>query len=629
MTQARNWLLYGCLLVILSVWAFGDLRHHNWAFDDEDYIENARIAQTRFIHILSPEKAWAARPVVHFYFWAAYPIFGDDPGYYHLANAALHTLVAFSCALLFHGLGGGFAASTVAGVLFLVNVAHFRAVYWISGVGLLLGTLFGLVSALCLLGFLNRGKPIDKWASLFFFTAAVFAHEAAVVFLGLLGILIWRSRGRKGLKLLAPYLPVAFALWAVSRYVYPTPLAEDDGYGLGSHVFLNFLNGIFFLISGSHHDMSWLGLPAPAKAVMGFLIAAVLLVISWRHGQIRLVLLWVFISLLPYLPWRDRAEAWRYFYTPASGSSTLYAMLLLWTARRAAALGRRRWLRPAAWLSLGGLLVWSSLRHTDGLQAVQYAFSARHFQKKGDFRQALVEYRRAEDLAHPRRAFRDRVKFNGAVCMLEVGEVDGAYGILSEIAVEYPEYGPVYRPLLRAYRERHGLRDVSRGVSQEDVLSTETSSSLRASIDRSIKEGEWRHAEALCLLYLHFLPGDLGMRTRMAAVHEKTGREEQGRRELMEVAGVLNEQACDHIASGQYDAAESLLVEAIRLAPGVAYPHFNLGDAYWRAGKWALCVEEWETVLELAPDDGNLKRLLADRLRTARERAMEDERSSP
>lgn len=41
--------------------------------------------------------------------------------------------------------------------------------------------------------------------------------------------------------------------------------------------------------------------------------------------------------------------------------------------------------------------------------------------------------------------------------------------------------------------------------------------------------------------------------------------------------------------------------EAIRLAPGLADAHFNMGRAYWELGRWSDCVNAWEETLRIQP----------------------------
>lgn len=186
-----HWLIYALTLATLSAALFADLRHHDWAFDDEDFVANARLAQDHFLHIFAPDKPFAARPTVHLYFWAVHPLFGANPAPYHLANVGLHALVALLLALLIHALSRRFVLAAVAGLLFLTTAIHLRAVYWIAGVSHLLGAGLGLAAVLAFVSYLDTGRAPYRYLSLLLFALAALAHESAAIFILLFALALY------------------------------------------------------------------------------------------------------------------------------------------------------------------------------------------------------------------------------------------------------------------------------------------------------------------------------------------------------------------------------------------------------------------------------------------------------
>ena len=140
-TSLKHWISLALILAASASYLSLDLRHHDWSFDDDNYIEDARMAQSRFSHVFSPDKAGAGRPTVHLYFYALFPIFEEDPGKYHVANLFVHAANAFLLATLVHRLGANFWVAASTGLLFYFSLSHFRAILWISGIGQSVGGL--------------------------------------------------------------------------------------------------------------------------------------------------------------------------------------------------------------------------------------------------------------------------------------------------------------------------------------------------------------------------------------------------------------------------------------------------------------------------------------------------------
>ena len=97
--------------------------------------------------MIDAEKPWASRPFVHLYFLAVFPLFGENPVGYHVLNVIWHVACSYLCFQVgLVVLGMRWSEAILTGLLFFLNVSHFRAIYWVSGVSLMMATIFGLLA---------------------------------------------------------------------------------------------------------------------------------------------------------------------------------------------------------------------------------------------------------------------------------------------------------------------------------------------------------------------------------------------------------------------------------------------------------------------------------------------------
>ena len=89
--------------------------------------------KTLIAFFFSPEKEQATgRPTVELVKFLAFLVWGNDAAAFHLVVVFFHTLASLLLAWAAHRLGAPVEVGLTSGLLFLVNVAHFQAVYWIS-----------------------------------------------------------------------------------------------------------------------------------------------------------------------------------------------------------------------------------------------------------------------------------------------------------------------------------------------------------------------------------------------------------------------------------------------------------------------------------------------------------------
>jgi hypothetical protein len=215
-------------------------------------------------------------------------IFGLRPWAFYAVGILLHIC---NCWLLY-ALGGwpivGPRVSIWSAAFFAIYEGHQEAVMWYSACNELLLFFFGMLSLLCWLIFLERGRTRWRWyfASLFFFTLALLSKESAIIFVPLLSLpLLMPERKLHRAICLIPYALLAF-ICAVSVF-----LTRSYSFRFQDGSFV--LSAPFWVTwSKSYFALFWF---------WGLLSLIALL--AWRaYGPLlRLALIWIGISLVPYM----------------------------------------------------------------------------------------------------------------------------------------------------------------------------------------------------------------------------------------------------------------------------------------------------------------------------------------
>ena len=128
-------------------------------------------------------------------------------------------------------------------------------------------------------------------------------------------------------------------------------------------------------------------------------------------------------------------------------------------------------------------------------------------------------------------------------------------------------------------------------------------------------------SEALFTELLALDPAHLDGRVEFARLHERHGQEEEAYHHLSEAVRLHAERAEALVARGAFLArikrhpeAEADLQRALRLAPGDAGVHFELGFALWRKGLASEAVEHLRRATELAPERADAAYYLGESL---------------
>ena len=226
----------------------------------------------------------------------------------------------------------GYRVSAFAGAFFAVYEGHQEAVMWLSSSAELLLALFGLLSFLCWVRFIeNRGAA---WyaASLIAFCFALFSKESAVILVPLLALPVIHRRTWRAIVFLLPFLGFAVAA-AISIF-----LAR-------AHSF-RFQDGSFSL----HAPFWWIWPSNFGRLLWIWGLVAIAAMFVWKPPRFRQVmaigLAWMGLSLIPYsfLTYSSRIPS-RQTYLASVGLAIIVGFALTASADRYRL--QRRWLVPA------------------------------------------------------------------------------------------------------------------------------------------------------------------------------------------------------------------------------------------------------------------------------------------
>ena len=218
-----TWCLYGLLMAGLTFGAFGNLSTHLFDGEDTQYLRDAAVSQRDFSFVTSPDRIYPGRPTFNLYLWVAYKLFEDDPAGYHNLQVCLHLAVSLLLAFTFRRLGSNFELSLIGGLLFLLNVAHFRAVHWISCTNYLLALFLGLTALLLYSHGLRTRNSRWSYAAAAVLAVAIFAHASTVAITLPLLILTLTAKlpKLKVIHLLIPQFAIAGICGILLIFVYP------------------------------------------------------------------------------------------------------------------------------------------------------------------------------------------------------------------------------------------------------------------------------------------------------------------------------------------------------------------------------------------------------------------------
>jgi len=330
-----TWSAYLLLVCVLAFLCFAGLVDHRLDTDDPEWLQDVATLDENFAKILSPDLNFPGRPTVHLFLWAGYALWGARPGPFHLLVVIIHVLASLLLVLVCRHLGAGPELSFLSGLLFLVNLAHFRAVHWIAGIAYPLTLGGGLLGVLCFLRYLECRSRFWLAGLYGALLAAVLAHTSAAPVWLFCAYLAWQKREKTKtivFNLVPLGLLVAVAIFTIVHFYAQTPQVAQtvrsvDLPYLLRH-FLFFWSRLFTTAHGFlvplYASQDW------EMAVGGLAFLGFLFVLYRRTFPVTEWAIWALLTTLPFLNSTVFAPS-RYLYLASAGSSAIIA----WTLQRA------------------------------------------------------------------------------------------------------------------------------------------------------------------------------------------------------------------------------------------------------------------------------------------------------
>jgi hypothetical protein len=297
-------------------------------------------------------------------------------GFSRLAFGISSILLHAVNALLVYALGAarriGWRLSALTAIFFVLQERYHEAVIWYSALPELLAFLFGLLTLLFWVRWLQSPEASAlAWAgALACFCLALLSKESAASFALLMPLFV-AGGSRKGYRPLLALIPFGLV---VAVYVGLVFSGQDQNH--------HFRDGTFSLQVGALKAL--IGSAVRALWIWGIVGLIVIMVIGIRkrYDVVTLALSWILITLLPYsfLTYMPRVPS-RHQYLAAVGCSLILALAATMLRERVG----KRWV-----IGLFALLI--GVHHISYLWAAKYA----QFRERAEPIEALLRYMRHE-----------------------------------------------------------------------------------------------------------------------------------------------------------------------------------------------------------------------------------------
>jgi tetratricopeptide (TPR) repeat protein len=237
MEQKRRYLLISSLLLLaVNLGIFLPSMQGDFLWDDKYFIsENPALLGSRFLRtfLTSPFGGFSGvdensvkadqtrqfyRPLTSLSYWLDFKIWGLNAAGFHLTNILLQTINSILLFFILQNLRINLLSSFLSALLFSAFPLHFENVAWISGRTDLLSFLFGALSVLFFLKFLERKKSFFLALSSIFYLCSLFSKENAL-FLPVIFLLLLYKKEPKAKDALISGWPFGLVLlvWVILR----------------------------------------------------------------------------------------------------------------------------------------------------------------------------------------------------------------------------------------------------------------------------------------------------------------------------------------------------------------------------------------------------------------------------
>lgn len=396
-----TYLIYGFLMVILTWLTFNNLATHEFENDDHAYLELLSSAQQDLSLLFDINRQVAMRPLVDLLAYISYLAWNDNPAPYHIFLVIMQLLASFLLAYTFYKLGANLETSLLGGLLFLMNVSHFRVVQWITCRSYVLTLIFGLVVLIFFFTYLKQNQQKYLLYASLFLILSIFTHPATFTFAFFCSYLAWRQHHaiRPALSCSWPLLILAPACVIVASAI---SLQSDQVSGISiSFQPIEMLNYLLWYTSRLLTNAHWIlasfkETPDRWELVVGFFICIGIIFLSFRKYYPEADWgIWILLNMLPfiYFPHMLPTGPSRHIYFSSVGSSFILASLIYRTASYIGLRNPSRGRAVFVFLILG--LVSSSFIALKRSEAIAFYTTGRSYISIGKLPEGVLQLQKA------------------------------------------------------------------------------------------------------------------------------------------------------------------------------------------------------------------------------------------
>ncbi len=621
------WAGYACLLALLSVIYFGNLKDLRIdTHDDQTFRDNVALSKDFTYFFAPPEEKQlgSGRPAAELAKWLGYVVWGNDLGWFHLYVVAVHTVATLILARVAWRMGMGLYLSFTGGVLFLINVAHFRAVHWISALDYPLALAWGLGALLCYERYVTTDRSACLWGFCGSMMVGVMSHFSIVVVLPF--CLFWsRHRGVDFKTTLRNLLPTgALVLLMFGFLLNITVRTSSTWHSIGlygeegvidlvvgiSRVLLWFLSR---LLSTAHWHLVPVYRLQTWELFIGAAVLILLLALIWKRNHGAIWSVWVLLSLAPFLLVTETTVLGlltgpsRYLYAASAGSSLLLALGIQAVSHR---------LGAGKCIVSGGLvaaLLISSYQSLRQAEALSHYTSGRAYAYNRDFETAEQQFRYA--IAKGPTVI-DLEETYARLCMILLERTEKVEPVLQEALLAFPGSSrlSLYRHAIDSFSSVPAIADPAsanletlkdRADAESSYLLGKTFHNLGLGFET---RDNFEKAVRAFRLALEFDSRRTMTRERLVTLLINTGRPQEAVSvALQAVKADPTDGSALHLAAyalhkaGSVDEAISLCHQALRIEPS-AQVFGLLADCYVRGGAADQAIDAYRRALELNAD---------------------------
>ncbi|MCZ6635159.1 MAG: tetratricopeptide repeat protein [bacterium] len=404
--NSRTCTAYTLLLIVLTGLTFGNTPDLLLDADDHEYFDTASKSLQNPSRIFSPDRhpTTIGRPVIDLVFLLDYFFFEKNPTPYHIQVVAAHLFAALLLAWTSQCLGANATQAFLTGLLFLLNVTHFRGVHWIASIGYPLSLIFSLSTLICHHTWQQTPRLLLRIGTLVFLSLAIWTHPSAASVLLFLVYLSWRKNSAPLQVAIQTWPLFGITFFCVGLVYLLYPQSTQVPAVMSSMDPFRILKMLLWYLSRLLTAANWLFVdlrddPKTWELAVGVLVLLGLFFLSRsKQHLLSAFALWTVITILPFIN-TDPGFRWtpagpsRHLYFASAGSSFILARGLLELCNRVGALSRQTGQGLCLVLTLA--LLASSIWALKRTEAISYYASGRGYIARSDMETGILQYDRA------------------------------------------------------------------------------------------------------------------------------------------------------------------------------------------------------------------------------------------